>query len=627
MDHFTKIRDVVLDETGWPKQKTTRRCLHPTKSERMFTLWLEGKIIFGDIDDGSDVEDKKNGHEYHENLISCGLWMVHGESKEIFPFKEAKNTITEDGTPIHGLIYNINGVEITEEAFCDTARKSSCYIKYSLKNTNANEVNQKFSLMLRTGKETELICGDGCDQYNDYDPIGDNRINQHPATWKKVDNTYTDGERILTHTSGLEPVWDEKDGSLNYDFTLSPNEEKVLTFILNKGEEVEKDYSLAKKSIEAFWQNEIERLNKLPASWEENPETLKMVRHFTVQMLQCFMYPVGKDYLLFRQGGMRRIVFPGEVCWCFDALSQIGDFSDYLEDTLDTYFNVMQIESGEIVNIGIQWAMVTSVVLYSLAKYCIYSGEKGRECFYKYKAQALKGLEWIKGVRRTTIGDKNLAEGLFPPLRSCDWEEVFQAWLTTDTNIIMGIEAFAETAEYFGDDSAPIFREEYNDYFNAFKNHVQIYVDRSKDSDELYVPLCPNGRDDIFVNAEFPIINHGALGMLGFIGKEGMEKIHTAMIRAGRAYKGLYGGMMHTPMGGLMWYTSAPEYRWFLCWKRYGERAKMQEILDYQLKYCVTEEYIMQERYIETMEYYTPWSPNASAMARTILMMLALTEK
>ena len=75
-----------------------------------------------------------------------------------------------------------------------------------------------------------------------------------------------------------------------------------------------------------------------------------------------------------------------------------------------------------------------------------------------------------------------------------------------------------------------------------------------------------------------------------------------------------------------MWYTSAAEYRWFKGWKRYGEREKMQEILDYQLKYFVSPEYTMQERYIESLEYFLPWSPNASAMARTILMMLELEE-
>lgn len=627
MEKFTKIRDVVTNETNWVKQKTTRRCIQPPKSERIFTLWLEGKIVFGDVIDGSDVEDKKNGHEYHDSLISCALLMLHGEERDYFPYKEARNIITDDGVPVHGLKYNISGIEFTEETFCDTERKSSCYIKYTLRNTLEIPKEQKFTLAVRSGKEMSLISGDGCDQYGDYTPIDDDCIFKIHPTWNFENNVYTDKERYLTQIEGDAPVWNEQEGYLDFDFKLAPGEEKEISFILNKGENVTKDYNKAKENTENFWRKELSRLNKIPTSWTEKPETLKMVRHFTAQMLQCFMYSVGKDYLLFRQGGMRRIIFPGEVCWNFEAMSQIGDFSDYLEDTLDTYFNVMQVESGEIINIGIYWAMITGVCLYSYAKYCVHNGEKGKKCFHKYRENALKGLSWIMKTRRETIGDEKLAQGLFPALRSCDWEEVFQAWLTSDANIILGVEALAEAFEKFKDPAADMIRNEANDYKAAFARYVIPHAEKAKDSDELYIPLCPTGKDDAFVNGGFPVINHGVIGMLGILGEEDMEKIHRAMVRTGRAYKGLYGGMYHKPMGGLMWYTSAPEYRWFVAYKKFNNREKMQEILDYQLKYFITDEYTMQERYIETVEYFTPWSPNASAMARTILMMLALEEK
>ncbi len=34
----------------------------------------------------------------------------------------------------------------------------------------------------------------------------------------------------------------------------------------------------------------------------------------------------------------------------------------------------------------------------------------------------------------------------------------------------------------------------------------------------------------------------------------------------------------------------------------------------------------MIERYADNDEYYTPWSPNASASGRTVLMLLRMTE-
>ena len=40
----------MKDALTWQRPKTTRRYLHPPKSERMYTLWREGKIIFSEVE-------------------------------------------------------------------------------------------------------------------------------------------------------------------------------------------------------------------------------------------------------------------------------------------------------------------------------------------------------------------------------------------------------------------------------------------------------------------------------------------------------------------------------------------------------------------------------------------------
>ena len=52
----------------WQRPKTTRRYLHPPKAERMFTLWREGKIIFG------EVESPVN--KPYGDIISQGVWFT-----------------------------------------------------------------------------------------------------------------------------------------------------------------------------------------------------------------------------------------------------------------------------------------------------------------------------------------------------------------------------------------------------------------------------------------------------------------------------------------------------------------------------------------------------------------------
>ncbi len=625
MNHFVKVQENGYDDTNWQKTKTTRRYVHPPRSERMFTLWAEGRILFGDVIDGTDVEDKKNGHEYYDDLVSCGIWMLQGKEKEQFDFTKVENVITQSGVPIHGVKFTTDDVEVYEETFCNTERKTSCYIKVTVANKGDKETNTDLSFMLRTGKEKQLLTSGDSDQYADYEPDVNKWKKDHPATWKMDDGVFTDSERKLYVLEGKEFDWCEKCGCIQYNINLKPQESKEIIFVLNKGEGFEKDYDKAKEETKAFWEKELSRLNKLPQNWYKDEEKMKMLRHWTAQLLQCMAYSVDKDYLLFRQGGLQRIVWPGEVNVCFEAMAQIGDFSDYLEDTLDTYFNVMQVESGEVINIGIYWACVTGTVLYSLAKYCMHMGEKGEKCYQKYRDQAFKAFEWIRATRNSTKGIENIGQGFFPDKRSCDWVQTFQAWQTTDIYTIWGIEAFAEITKFFDDERAKEAEKEYNDYMETFRKYIRPFADKAKNSDELYIPLCPLGNDDEFVEGLFPQLGHGEMAAMGFLTKEEAHKLHNGLLNSNRAYKCLY-GRMFTSWKRHMWYVSTSEYKWFRAWKRFGETEKMREILDGQFKYAMTEEYTMHERYIEDAPYFSPWSPNASAMGRTILMMLAMEE-
>ena len=66
-------------------------------------------------------------------------------------FRLWENFITENGAPIHGMRFRKDGALAEIEAFCDTARKSTCFIKASVKNTTDQPMKPMFSFMLRTG--------------------------------------------------------------------------------------------------------------------------------------------------------------------------------------------------------------------------------------------------------------------------------------------------------------------------------------------------------------------------------------------------------------------------------------------------------------------------------------------
>ena len=99
-------------ESLWARPKTTRRYIHPPKAERMYTLWAEGKLIFGQIDPCIDWRS-------YQKLECSGLWLVHGENDEQLDFHHAENILPADGTPVHGLRHRVGGICAELETFCD----------------------------------------------------------------------------------------------------------------------------------------------------------------------------------------------------------------------------------------------------------------------------------------------------------------------------------------------------------------------------------------------------------------------------------------------------------------------------------------------------------------------------
>ena len=72
----------------------------------------------------------------------------------------------------------------------------------------------------------------------------------------------------------------------------------------------------------------------------------------------------------------------------------------------------------------------------------------------------------------------------------------------------------------------------------------------------------------------------------------------------------------------VVWYVSVHENAWFNYFMRNGDRVNAKEIIDGNIKYAMTSEYYMIERYHENDPYFCPWSPNVSANGRTINMLL-----
>ena len=598
------------------RPKTTRRYLHPAMSERFAALWVEGKLIYGDYDIDIPRSRLCEDRIYYQQ-ISCGIWPVWSKDLHRFNFKSAKNSVTEDGTPIHGLIFRQDKILFSMECFCNTARKSTVFGKVTIKNTGTKPSKEEISFLLRTTMERDLVCGYS-DGYISHDPQVQQWLNI-TSRWYKLGDLYTDGTNQLVFDAPL--TWDRRKGAAVFHVDLDAGQETSFTFKLDRGEVAQYRYVEEKEKATAFWNRELARINKLPQAVADDPAMVKTVRHMVAQLLQMFAYTT-EGLLIPRQGGMQRAIWPTEALSVIEGLCRIGDFGDYIEPVFSTYFGHMQLPSGEVGAMGIYWGSITAAVLYSFSQYCNTTNNKA--FFGRYREKAYAGFRFIKDLRRSVTDSDEIAGGLFPPLRGIDWAHLFQCWTSTDVFNLLGLDSLADTFRDYGDPAADEIRQEHTAYLADMKRHFKKYYDAQAGSEELRIPLMPVGDDTALVEDFYPLLYQGRFVFCGVLDNEtDVLRAYRHLVNTGITIEGLglYGHMPYRDGNDHIWYLSFPDLYWFEIWMQYGYREKAKEVLDAQLRYAMTEEYYFCERIDTNDPYYVPWSPNASANGRTLIML------
>ena len=623
----------------WQRFKTTRAYIHPPRAERLITLWREGKIILGEI-------ETPVNKPYKEQTCS-GIWFTYGDGKQA-DFKTAEYIFREDGIPTHALKLSFGSMNAVIECASDFERRPDCYIKVTLKSEKGAPVCEKIGFMLRTGAEQDLVFG-GPDVYGVYNPdIG---------VWKAAENTWSydgiwrDGDRFAAVSGDVEFTFDSINGSSAADISLGAGEEKTVYITFGKGEYTPRSYEDVKAAAVTKWEGELKKITKLPESILRDSEQVKIIKNLTVQLLQCFCYGKDTDELYSRQGGLQRRVWTYEAMPVLTALSRIGEFDDYIEETIDLYFTKFREESGEMVPLGIHWAMATGTVLRSFGEY---AQVRGKEYYDKYRDLAMGSFEWMRDTRKkasydgaVTAAESNKIEGsylcvdgLFPPMSACDDPLVFQAWLTTDCNNVMGLDEFAKAAETYGDPRAAEVRAETEEYRGVIAGAWENIKKMQGDGEELYVTYTPAGDNEEVTRRYHFSPSMGFLMDALRMSPEDYLRVRKYYESRGLMIGGLYSKMPDKDPSipgnllsvvdeaghSLIWYVCAQEYGWFRNLLAHGDRERCCEIVRDAWKFAMSDDYYMLERYHESNVWYSPWSPNASCNGRFINMLLDLAK-
>ncbi len=628
------MSDVYIGERElWKRPFTAKRYIHPPLSEEVITMWPDGKILFEEV----------NTKIYSAYYTASAFKILLGESHEEIDFKKVKYETDPSGIPVHAFTYEKSGVVLRMESFCSIERSPVAFVKLSFINRTKSPVCRKYSLIARTGNIVRLM---GVEQ------DGYAHLNTNLGNWGFIPTEFVfENDRVHDGAVTLElfgaedcrPRWRGNlpgvpwryRGLLEFDIELGEGADKeiVLAFYRTGKEAKLGSYEEEKAKAVGFWERELARIKIYPRTNRKNYRT--MYRTLVANSLQMFARPKGETYTIARQGGTQNNIWPAEAVYMFRALDRIGDFSFYTEQAIDFYLDKLYVSEGEekgsfhTLSGSIGWASDSAAILETISWHIYYGSAKTYE---KYKDRALEIYQWIEKKRSETKNGEFAGKGLFPPMRSCDWEDVMQTWTKTDAFHLQAIGALIRAFEKYGHPALDEIRRGREDYLACMRAVLDKLACEYKDCDEIVVPMHV-GKPAKEPQTEGPFVADGVNLIVNGVcdpESETAAKIEKYYINRCMFKNGLHGlmncgllpGHQWDPWAGHVWYTGFVDQSWFDVFMAQGRKKEAEETLNAQLTYSMTREYSVCERYCDSDPYFVPWLPNASGNGRIINMLL-----
>jgi len=233
----------------------------------------------------------------------------------------------------------------------------------------------------------------------------------------------------------------------------------------------------------------------------------------------------------------------------------------------------------------------------------------------------LAAFRWIEAQRAKTKADKAaLGYGLFPAGKAHDLaQKDVRFWCFTDGFLYLGVQRMADTFVFFNDPLAPRITAAAKDYRHCLEQTLA----------RLYMPQ--RGKAAVFITndlnapgVEPPCGTYFSDGPSVLLKAGILQPESRLFAKVERYYRGqqLMKNGLTGFMGRHVWYTSFSDQCWFDAWLKRGDRHKAAQALSAQLRYNMSREFYMQERYKDDDPTWCPWQPNASANGRMIHMLL-----
>lgn len=610
--------------------KTIKLYLHPPQAASLVTLWPDFKVVSRPV--RADPAAPADG---------AGVRFLFGPSAEAPDWPATRFDARPDGIPIHALRAGHDDFDIHLECFCSWETRPAVYMKLAVSNESVAAREAVFGIMPRAGRSS-LLYGLAPDMYATYQP----RL-EH---WDLLHNTWHfDGRRLAAGDlrlsfdpgAGLAARWVEQNphnraakhylecrlplpGRASAEVCLALSDDGAARPVDRAAYGAQRDQVLAR------WQDELGKVSVRPRLPDAGMRSM-----FDSLVCQCLqMLATADDGLVRpRQGGINDGVWPTEAIEYLMAFDRIG-LRDAAEIGYRHLFHTQVAEGddrGRVVGL-MKWSNDTGAALCGLAYHLAQCGDAG--LFGQWRERAWLALNWIERRRALTRqGEPGPGYGLFPAGIGHDWGTRAQYWCFTDGFLYLGVRAMAGLFARFGDPCAGQVGAQADDYAACLRRTLDSVVEEQRSRPEVFIPNALGAQDTYPPPAVYQADGPTALIRAGIIepGSELFERVERYFASRGWMQRGMthlmteslftHSPFVSDPWAGHTWYISFTDMPWFQAWLARGERAKAAQTLWAQMRYGMTAEFYMQERYADNDPAFCPWQPNASANGRLIRML------
>ena len=623
----------------WEAPRTSRAYLHPSGSSRLVSVYPDLKITDLDLND--------NG--YHYNQPGFGAHLVFGADPWDCDMEKTVWDKPSGGIPVYTLrnTDGENGCALAVTAF--SVERPEChypltYCELTIKNGNAWPVRGSAGVLPRYNKTDHYLTGLHDTGYEPYNPnLGQwllswlNPFAPDPADPLAARSASGYGWVKILSASGGSVRWVSRYEQKNrfrahdyyrFDYALAPGEEAVLRFALSRTEPREvPDYPAALAAARAYWEAIQAKVTVLP----DAPGLEDLYRHnltVCMQMLQRYEKCKDQEAIYSRQGDVGRFIWIWEAVHYLTALDSAG-LSEYVTDAYRMWIRNWQRtgeddpQRGLLDDPYVKWDNANGAALWGMGHHLLARDDPA--LFEEFRRPMLLCLDYIQYRRDPARAAEGEVKGLFTSGKASDWGEIGQHWTYTDAVNVWGIGFMADAFEHFGAPEAAevrAIREEYRSVVLSVQEKLaaEHRGERSYNMPHILGTPFEDSYNHCFSTDGAPyLIRLGIMDPRSELFEQ-MEAFYREIGMLDDEH-GLASRMTNDDCGspglyGHVYYTGVAEICWIQAWKERGEFDKAEAYLRGVLKYNITPEYIVSERYSSVDPWFTPWQPNGSGAGR-----------